>query len=106
MHNVEQSARSSMVENVLGSIEFLRVEGVKRTTLSHRSRCRRSLRLEFTISTKDTLQFVDNFDGNFIRSISNEFQLNACPHCKAEREAAGKGAGTKEGTVLPSRPAN
>ena len=46
MHSVEQSARSSMIENVLGSIEFLRIEGVKRTTLSHRSRCRRSLRLE------------------------------------------------------------
>ena len=46
MRSVEQIARPSMVENVLGSIEFLRVEGVKRTTLSHRSRCRRSLRLE------------------------------------------------------------
>ena len=45
MHSVEQSACSSMVENVLG-IEFLRVEGVESTTLSHRSRCRRSLRLE------------------------------------------------------------
>jgi hypothetical protein len=54
----------------------------------------------------NTLSFVDNFEGNFTRSIRNKFQLNACPHCKAEREAAGKGAGKKEGTVLPSRPAN